>query len=86
MTQYIRATVGTGGTTILVVVCGYGGVFFICYTVGIFCLISLVIIWRKSVFVLIPCTVGTDGCHFGNSGEIECFLYFLFCWISVFKW
>jgi len=49
-------------------------------------LISLVIIWRKRVFVLIPCTVGTDGCRFGDCVEIECFLYFLFCWISAFKW
>ena len=38
------------------------------------------------MFVLIPCAVGTDGCHFGDCGEIDCFLYFLFCWISVFKW
>lgn len=70
---FICATVGTGGTTILVVVCGCGGVSFICYTVGTYCLISLVIIWRKSVFFLIPCTVGTDGCHFGDCGEMECF-------------
>jgi len=83
---FICAAVGTGDTTILVMVCGYGGVFFICYTVGAYCLISLVIICRKGVFVLIPCTVETDGCHFGDCGEIECFLFFLFCWISAFKW
>ena len=83
---FIHGTVRTGGTTSLVVVCGYVGVFFICYTGGTYCLISLVIISRKSMFVLISCTVGTDGCHFGVCGEMECFLYFLFCRISEFKW
>jgi hypothetical protein len=56
---FFFAPVRTGGTTNLVMVCGYGGDLFICYTVGTYFLISLVIIWRKSVFVLIPCTVGT---------------------------
>jgi hypothetical protein len=48
---FICAAVGTGDTTTLVMVCGYGGVFFICYTAGAYCLISLVIIWRKGVFL-----------------------------------